>query len=228
MSAAAAPHPLPALALLLGLVGCAVGSTEEGTSVGNPGETAMRLAPDTAAEPSHARLPIKRLQVTPCGGQPIEIARDVVVDLLAADAGLVLPAEPLCRVLILPDGPLEVDLLTASGGEALLALALPNLNVRAADPAGVDAALVPVVVELGAPDWWSDVGLSVGAGSVRTIEEGDEGHDALVAAIVDGSALYADRDGNGDLADDERDVGDGDSDGDGDGDAAGSRTGAID
>ena len=222
---AAARRALPAVALLLGLAGCAVGSTEEGTSVGNPGETAMRLAPDAAAEPSHARLPIKRLQVTPCEGQPTEVARDVVIDLLAADAGLVLPAEPLCRVLILPDGPLEVNLLTASGGEALLALALPNLNIRAVDPGGVDAAKVRVVVELGAPDWWSDVGLSVSAGSVRTIEAGDAGHDALVSAIVEGSGLYADRDGNGDLADDERDIDDDDA---GDGDAAGSRAGAID
>jgi hypothetical protein len=214
---------LRAAAAALALAGCAVGSTDEGTSVGNPGETALRLAPDAAAAPSRARLPIKRLQVTPCGGQPVEVARDTTVDLLAEGAALKLPAEPLCRVLILPDGPLEVDLLVDGGGEAVLDLTLSNLNIRAADERGVDAGAVPVVVELGAPGWWSGVGLVVAPGEVRSVAAGDDGHDALVAAIMDGSRFYGDRDGSGDLADDERDVG-----GEGDGQDANRRAPPVD
>lgn len=189
LSSSARRMGLPALLLA---AGCAP-ATVEGTSVGNPGLTAVRVAPADQLEPSLARLEGATVTAVSCDGARQTLVAGVELDLLAPSQ-IALPAGPLCGLDVVTAAPLVVEGSDGSGAAFRAALTLPALSL-AVNSLAVDGAAS--VLELATPGWLSPETFADGP----VIEPGDPRHDGLVELVLSGAGLYPDVDG--DLALDE-------------------------
>lgn len=182
--------------LLLALAAGCAPATVEGTSVGNPGLTAVRVAPADQLAPSSARLEVGSLTAVGCGGDRQVLVAGVELDLLAP-AQVALPAGALCGLELATAAPLVVEGVDGLGASFRAALTLPTLDLVVQTlPVDGEAS----VLELATPGWLSPETFAAGP----LIEAGDPRHDGLVELVLSGAGLYPDRDGDLDLDDDER------------------------
>jgi hypothetical protein len=213
--------------MIMALTGCAP-VVLKGTSVGNPGLTAARLAAADGLTLQTARLSLAGLDGIGCDGADVLLASGLSLDLLAP-AFVQLPATPLCGLRVRPAAPLNVEGVDAAGGAFLVSLDLTAIQVDGLT--STDG--VPSVLELGTPGWLSAATLVDG----YVITPSDDRHAVLVDAITRGSALYPDPDGDGAVGEAERaaplasasgddDSGDDDADEDPDDDAKRASDGA--
>jgi len=193
------PRSAASFALLLSAVGCRSEPLRGGTAVGNPSIFSARVAPPEAVTVDAARIAVATLTATPCGGQAQTLVEAGPVDLLAAQTWSVGGA--LCAIDLQPAAPLE---LSGGSGDARVQLALTLPRVQRGLSAAPTGALV---FELGAPGWTSAAALGLSAGAVVQIDAADPRHDGLVDALIRLSAVYEDRDEDGEVDDDEREAG---------------------
>lgn len=169
------------------VVGCRVDYRTPGTSVGNPGEMAVRWAPGAGAEVS-GTVPVAALVATPClgGGElRVEVGRDLEP---GPGESLELPAGKLCQLRLEVSGPVALQITDGEG--AVAAADLVVSTIRLSSP-GVEVDGQAFVLELGQPDW-------VAAGSVDEV--------AMAEVLARASGLYLD-DGDGALSEAERAAG---------------------
>lgn len=159
---------------------------EGGTGVGNPPQAQVSLAAARGLEVHVASLPLAEVTTAPCGSRPVPTARDKKLELpdrVALGAGFG------CGVTLVLDGPLEVrGTWHALGGPVPVDL---SLDVQRIELTG-SIELAPgqrVHMELGHPGWL-DLARDLGAGT--TVDEEHPAHAALVEALAQGSALFAD------------------------------------
>jgi len=183
---------LPALLLA---AGCAP-ATVEGTSVGNPGLTAVRVAPADQLAPSLARLDVATVTAVSCSGDRQTVVSGVELDLLAPSQ-VALPGGALCGLELAPAAPLQVEGTDGLGVAFRAALTLPTLRL-VVDTLPVDGAAS--VLELATPGWLSPETFADGP----LIEAGDPRHDGLVELVLSGAGLYPDDDADLEVDDSER------------------------
>ena len=183
---------LPALLLA---AGCAP-ATVEGTSVGNPGLTAVRVAPADQLAPSLARLDVATVTAVSCSGDRQTVVSGVELDLLAPSQ-VALPGGALCGLELAPAAPLRVEGTDGLGAAFRAALTLPTLRL-VVDTLPVDGAAS--VLELATPGWLSPETFADGP----LIEAGDPRHDGLVELVLSGAGLYPDVDADLEVDDSER------------------------
>lgn len=125
-----------------------------------------------------------------------------------------IPRGPWCALDLVMDEGLRGEGTLADGRALSLQLTLPPLGLDGSVTFGARVALVegdigasallPLVVELGTTDWLA--ALPGGDGDI-VVDETSAEHDALVAAVLAGAAVFEDRDDDGLLSDAERDRG---------------------
>lgn len=169
------------------VMGCRVDNRTPGTSVGNPGEMAVRWAPGAGVEVS-GTVPVTALVATPClgGGEiRVEVARDLQP---GPGESLTLPSGKLCQLRLEVAGLVAVQIVDGGGAVSTADLAVKAIRLSST---GVEVDGQYFVLELGQPDW-------VVAGSV------DEA--AMAEALARASGLFLD-DGDGALSESERAAG---------------------
>jgi len=197
---------------LVPVVGCVSPSEQQdGTAVGNPGVVALALGTPADLEVDATEAVVGLATVTPCGeGEPVEI--DLGDELLDLDEGVEadLPGGTWCSVVLEEveltiDGRLEAD---PDDGEYSLLLEVGTVTLNAPSFSGftVDED-EEFVLELAGLDWLSAADLSLTGGATVDVEPEDALHDGLATTVADGTALYDDADGDGEVSTAERDTG---------------------
>lgn len=205
--------------LLLLFAACQLDIGRDGTAVGNPTGMSVQTASATALTWKSATGTAERVTVTDCAGGVRETNLDATVDLLG---GVVeVPAGTWCSVELRFTGPIELQAEAADTSSATLRLDVRRVRLTRTQGLVSDAS--PWVLELASPGWTSAADLGATGGAAVVIDAGDPRHDLLVEAIETGSALFEDRDDDGEVDDDERDgrLDDDDDDDTGDDDGSG-------
>lgn len=173
--------------LWLVLLGC--GGPREGTSIGNPNKTLMRIAPPGAGiDLDLAELELQSLDVD---GFAVDLPR---TDDLLAGVSLDLPAGSIQSLRVEFAGPLRI-LGSEQGATLDLELDLIELELEFTRlPIELDQ---PHVFELGMPDWLDAEQVGWVRGEAHTVRPGAPEHDILVEVLRQGSALLLDADGDG-------------------------------
>lgn len=190
----------PLFLLPLLLAGCVIENQTQGTAVGNPTELSANTAASKDLTWTSASGPLEALVLSPCdGGELAYSTQNVVIDLLG-QSRLAFPEGVWCGVSASFEGPLHFTGLLDDGDAVDLSLDVPSVDVLA--PAGLDSALGPFVLELGAPDWvrasdFKDQGQ--GRDAERTAE--------LEGEVATGSAVFRDFNADGAVDHNERDYG---------------------
>jgi hypothetical protein len=186
-------------------VGCRSDTvSDKGISVGNPAETALRLAPGEGLTYSDARLALSEITWNGCVG-----TADLTVGLPAGDQIDLIDADPIpvpegewCGLSLTPDGPLSIAVMDA-GVATEITLILHALNFSTVGDEILSAQ--HTVIELGGAGWLSPVDLGMTDGEAVDIDITHENHDVLVERIDRLSAIYIDTNENGVLDEDEGD-----------------------
>ena len=188
------------------LAGCRSRPVDEGTSVGNPGNARLTVAPGADLVFRTADVPVADLTWRGCSGAAdVVVPIDAALDLLTSPS-LEAPEGRWCGVDLAAAGPLVMSVGDAAGtGDAALTLDLQLVEVPSAKAFSVTAA-TDMVLEIAAPGWLSKSGLGIADGTTVTIDSGHPLHDSLTTAAEASSGLYED-DGDGTLSNSERSSG---------------------
>lgn len=192
--------------ILLALMACSdPDDVENGTVVGNPGETAFRVADGDGFETVGARVGVESMVWVACDGTLQEENVDQVIDLTDEDQAFAIPNGVWCAAALVLYDSVELDI--AVGGEERFTVVVEVELIEVWNEDGFEIDGDQTVFELGNPGWLS-------AEDVENAEwleefEGDERSvmvvdDAIAFDLAGGSGLFADTDGDGFLADNER------------------------
>lgn len=160
--------------------------TGDGTSIGNPNKTLLRVAPAGEVVLTSAELTVRELVVD---GVSLQVPAETDV-LEGVELDLPRDLESITLVL---DGTFD---LLGGDGEARIDL---NLDVQRVSivvgrqPLELDQ---PHVFELATPDWLSAEQVGWTRGQDHIVRPGDPFHEGLVTA-VEGSRFHLDADGDG-------------------------------
>jgi hypothetical protein len=202
---------------LLGcLFGCVDdGGTDEGTVVGNPGDTKMRVAELGHGELTQARTRIQDIVWAGCDGtdQIVEVVANI--DLLD-DATTPTPTGEWCGLWVGLSEPLVLQLFVPDWDkEVLFYLEIEDLFLDS--PTSFTTDNENLVFEWGYQNWFLDQQRPLEDWLLdedrwedeERIEVPEEGpvYDAVVGVFAEASAVYADEDGDGRINDEERSVG---------------------
>ena len=160
--------PMTLTWLLTAMFACRSGNIkDEGISVGNPGETALRLGPGNGLTHRDARVDVQSLTVTSCDeASSIAVHIDTQIDLLT-DPAVALPEGEWCRLDLTPGGPLMVS---GDGAEGTYQLSLALGDVTVSTKMGTPLGDGPMVMEFGSPGWLSADELDVTGGALVQID----------------------------------------------------------
>ena len=187
------------------------------TSVGNPGSSSQRVASGDDVIITAATVYTEALVIDRCN-ETVRIEVGAEVDLLAGDR-VEVPGGQWCGMAVEWSAPLWVEGRKEEGTNSTFTLDLDATGptVQAAAPFLIDGDAL--ILRLGHPDWVSEEDLGLEDGQHTTIQGGDPLHDLLLTRIEDGSALFVDADGDGQLDDGGPPVAAGPLAGDGDDDS---------
>lgn len=178
------------------LISCDPNGTFGGTAVGNPTGMDIALAEGKGMSISHASMSVSSIDIDTCDGswKTVEVAHNV--DLLQVTP-IMLPGAHVCGVRLIPEGNLGI---TATDGVHTFqaSLQLPLLQIST-----TNLAQPALILELGSPAWIDAAQIGLNEGDVA-VSMGHPLYDGLIAALVSGSALYADTNENGQIDDAER------------------------
>jgi hypothetical protein len=182
------------------LLACRPGETDLGTSVGNPGQTSMSVAPTDGLAVRAGTLPAEELVTISCEGErkTTPIGRTL---LLNGTDQIEVPPGTWCGVELRLNGNLRLDGIGDSGGPMSLELELASVQLSSP---GLSVDGQALVLELGSPGWLDRLVPALEGGSSVGIGPTDPEHDALAAAVADGSGLYEDANASGQVEDEER------------------------
>jgi hypothetical protein len=184
-----------------------------GTGVGNPGTTQMVTARAHEATLEKGEGVLAGLDWTSCRGgvEIVEVGEEV--DLL--DSGsFTAPGGRWCALTARFEGPLKYEGTTADDARFTLELDVEAVEVTLADPLEVDETAL--VLELGFYGWVSKEVLGDPVSDPIEVVPGSLVHDNLAEDLAEGSALFLDQDGDGEVGAGEPTLGEG-SDRDDDG-----------
>ena len=207
------------------LVACSsVDDRDDGTVVGNPGETSFRVADPEDFEPNGARLGVDAVTWTSCRGSDQVQSIDDDIDLLDEEQSIDAPNGEWCSVVVSMTGPLVLEVsvdwddvddeeedwddVDENEERSIYAvLDVPELVLVNSDGFSVDESMT--VLELASPGWVS-LGDLLDSDDWEEDEEGayvfvSDG--SLIESVADGSGLFHDRDGDGFVGSEERESG---------------------
>jgi hypothetical protein len=190
--------------MLFVLCGCT--QPFSGTVVGNPGQNALRVASGRDVETESAVVGVDVVRWSDCDGEGVDITWDFDVNLLT-NRGLQAPRGTWCEVQVVFDTPMLLEGVLDLDGEphpVSLEVELDSAVVRSAT--GFEITRVPIVLELGFPDWFGIADLTERDGGFG-LHPGDEAHDRLRAVVAVASGMYEDPDADGELGTEEREEG---------------------
>jgi hypothetical protein len=197
----------PRVVVLLAALGC---SSEVkwggGTGVGNPGTTKVGTSASENVTLRAGQGTLDALAVVRCSGREDATEVGEVVDLLGSDPYSV-EGGRWCGLTATFAPPIEIDGAAGDGldpqaGTFRLVLGVDRIELAIAPEIQVDRD--DFVLELGHWDWIPADLLGLAPETEVVVDEGHPLYDPLVRAIVDGSALYLDADGDGELSSAER------------------------
>jgi hypothetical protein len=177
-----------------------------GTGVGNPGTAKLAMARADGLELTSASARLDALDVERCRGGVESSAVAATVDLLD-DGGHRVAGGRWCALVARFTPPLVVEGTDGEDAPATFALELDVAEVRVEVSRRLVVDRDALVLELGPPGWLDEEVLGLGDGEHVDVGPGDPAHDALVAALEQGSALFVDADRDGELSATERAAG---------------------
>lgn len=189
----------PLFALLL-LAGCAP-SISPGTSVGNPGLFAMQAAPTGEVEIVGGWAHTDRALLHDCE----EHEEEVGLEPRAFGEVQELPSGAWCAIELVMIDPLELEVIVPAFTDESFVVGIPLEAMAVLAHGRFDIEEDgEYVLELGAPDWLREEHFEPVADELilRPEAEGE-----LIEVLELGSALFVDANRNGELDEDERDVG---------------------
>ncbi len=190
------------LPLLLLLASCASDDDPNGTSVGNPGFFGMRAAQGEGVVVLDGLLPAELAIFTDCAEGEEE---EVPLDEIGMGDGFEVPGGTYCRVEIVfyDDLDLGLEVPELDNEDHGFVLPVPEIVVFDDDGFVVDDDH-DVLLEVGQPGWLVDSDFELDDGDFWVDEETE---DELRAFAADSSQLFDDVDGDGELDDNEREIG---------------------
>jgi catechol 2,3-dioxygenase-like lactoylglutathione lyase family enzyme len=198
------------------LFGCAGdGGTDEGTVVGNPGDTKMQMAEPGNGEFIQARTRIQDIVWAGCDGTDQIVEVEENIDLLD-DASTSTPAGEWCGVWVSLSEPLVLELFVPDWDkEVLFYLEIEGLFLDT--PTAFTTDNENLVFEWGYQNWFVDQQRPLEEWFLEEerweeeegveVTEDDPVYDAVAVVFADASAVYADKDGDGRINEDERNGG---------------------
>ncbi|MCP4807373.1 MAG: hypothetical protein GY884_18675, partial [Proteobacteria bacterium] len=197
--------------MILVLLACNIEETRDGTVIGNPGDGMTVVAKSASVSYRWASTAVDTVVLESCDGEDAETAVETELDLLEGTS-LELEAGDWCALTLELGEPVEIEATIDEIG-VLLELESPEIALTGDFTIAEEA----YVLELAQPDWLEGLELDVDEEDEDEdtgdrddddweLEVDDEHplHAELVEALAHGSGLYADRDGDGALADTER------------------------
>ena len=185
------------IALLL-----ACSDVEQGTVVGNPGDTMTVAADGKDVSFEESTGFAVGWHLTDCSGTPTEEELNDAIDL--AGEILELPHGTWCGVGL---ELIEIEIEGFGANDAGFYLDLEGGLVELASDEGVAVDGGTYVFELAEEGWIDAEDLDLRDGEDVEIDERHEAYDGILEALLRGSALYVDSDADGFLHPDERDAG---------------------
>jgi hypothetical protein len=199
------------LSLMSLMGGCRSSTTsDEGTVVGNPGDSAMRIAQGSDGEIERASVSVDHFSWIGCDGEGTDVEVDEEFDLMGTHH-IEIPAGKWCEAWAVLSGPLEMVAVPTESdlGEDEPFIVL-SLEVEAVALYGEDGWVIDgdtTVLELGHPGWFSVDALWDGSSPDVFVDPEHPDHEHLTGEIFDGSALFEDPDSDGEVSDEERENG---------------------
>lgn len=178
------------------------GAPVEGTSVGNPTELTVRLAPSSDLTLDLAEVALGVARFTDVEGGDVEVNLATTADLL--DGGpLELPDLDWVSLELSLASPLELGGATSGGAEASLTIDADSLTlIPSAEAVAFDGGAY--VLELGHPGWLDAESVGYDPDQDLLVEPGSAAHDNLAWLLGYTSSLYEDLDRDGEVGEDER------------------------
>lgn len=188
--------------------GCRSGTaTDAGTVVGNPGDNAMRVADGEGVELQAARVGVSRVTWVSCS-EEIKNATEVdaEVDLMGPDTFAV-PTGTWCSYWVEFSTPLDLELVASDDPGDRGQVSLDVGKVATFSEGGFTIDGDATVLELGYPGWLPLEAFLDDEGDwvADELDSTHPLHDELVEVLIDGSALFEDRDADGQISEQERD-----------------------
>lgn len=195
-------HPIALTALtLLQLAACT--DPTQGTVVGNPGLTRLRVAPITNVRFDEAAVDVDAIRWQDCDGGE-EPTSGATLDLTDQAASIEVPTGTWCGVE-LDVSRLELVGRTVDSDRSVQMELEPGTTFMGASAAlgGFDTGETPVLIELAYPEWFVVAELVEGQDG-WSIGPQDQAHGSVAARVSTASALFIDEDEDGILDDEER------------------------
>lgn len=185
---------------LLALMGC--DNVEQGTVVGNPGDTMTVVAEGKGVSYEDTTGFAVAWQMTDCDGVVTEEPMNDAIDL--AGEVLEMPGGTWCSVGL---ELIELELEGIGGDEATFTIELEGGLVELESAAGLIVDGGDYYFELGYEDWIDAEALGLRPGQDVDVGADHEAYEELQDALLQGSAIFVDADGDRALHPDERDAG---------------------
>lgn len=181
---------------------CSPTVRDSGTIIGNPEAepSALRVAYGTDVRTRSASVFLQAVEWADCDSQKTVVPVGETVDLLGAPSFETLPGV-WCGVVLVFEGPLVLEGVHARGIDVTLEVEAEDTVLRARG--GYTVGTEPLVLELAEPDWFSLDDLEVGDDG-RFLDPSSPAHDELARRVRERSSAYEDRDGDGEVNDQER------------------------
>lgn len=189
------------LALLLG---CRNGGPSEGTSVGNPTELTLSVAPSADLLLDAAQVDLSLARFADAQGGFDDVNLDASVDLLAGGT-VTIPDLEWSTLELFFASPMALSGSTSGDAAARVTLEVESLLLTAA-VAEVVFDGGSFVLELGSPGWLDAESIGYEPDEELLVEPGDAVHDTLAELVQYRSSLIPDQDGDREVSDDERDA----------------------
>lgn len=209
--------------ILLALFACKSYHTYEGIAVGNPGTTALRVAPAEGLDFSTARAEGVTVSVQDCDGGSVVLAEDISFD-LSRGASLVMPEGTWCGLTL--DAPDWIYILAEESEEGRAELFLVPPSIEMVNSAGFVVDGQDFLLELASPGWVTVAELGIEYDTVVQVKGDHPAVPALTEAVQTESTLFVDGDLDGVVTDADEAVADA-LDGVGETDAAGGEGGGC-
>jgi len=198
-----------ALLLLLAaaLVGCPSQDPDEGIYVGNPGVTTLSIGAISGATTVDAWFAAETVEFRSCDGEHTDEI-DLAEGALDGDE-FEIPSGPWCQV-VATGAMVGIDAEVDANEEEFITLwlELDTVELTGSTTNGFSvAADESYVLEVAPPEWLDVDDLEFDLDGVADVAPGDEQHDDFAAEVLDGTALWADPDGDGEVTEEERDDG---------------------
>jgi len=177
--------------------------TDQGTIVGNPGDSMVRVAPTSDVDLVEAFALIDGIELVPCEGEMVSVDLDEEFDLLAPEV-IELPTGAWCELNVIWGDSLYFDGDGADNNSFELDLSVDETLTEGDIEITSDETYI---IEIGHPDWLSVASLGLQADEQLYIGDGDPQHDELADDVVSTSGVFHDPNADGQIDDEERDQG---------------------